>query len=92
MNIMAETFAPGEFLREEIETRGWTQIELAEIIGRPTRLVNEIISGKRAITPETAIQLGDALGTGPELWMNLESQYQLSKVTVKNNLIARRSF
>jgi HTH-type transcriptional regulator/antitoxin HigA len=92
MNTPAEIFAPGEFLKEEIESRGWNQIELAEIMGRPTRLVNEIISGKKSITPETAIQLGDALGTGPEIWMNLESQYQLSKVAdTSNNIVARRA-
>lgn len=76
----AEVFAPGDFLKEEIEARGWSQVELAEIVGRPAKVINEIIAGKKAITPETAIQLGEALGTGPELWMNLESRYQLSKV------------
>lgn len=91
MNVIAETFAPGEFLREELESRGWTQVELAEIIGRPTRLVNEIIAGKKGVTPETAIQLGEALGTGAELWMNLESQFQLSKVKKSNDLIVRRA-
>jgi len=91
MNNVAETFPPGEFLRDELEARGWTQTELAEIIGRPVRLINEIIAGKKAITPETAIQLGDSLGTGPEVWMNLESQYQLSKVRVTDGLIARRA-
>jgi HTH-type transcriptional regulator/antitoxin HigA len=91
MNTIAETFPPGEFLREELEARGWSQTELAEIIGRPVRLINELIAGKKAITPETAIQLGDSLGTGPELWMNLESQYQLSKVQVSDGLIARRA-
>lgn len=91
MNTFAEVFPPGEFLRDELEARGWTQTELAEIIGRPVRLVNEIIAGKKAITPETAIQLGDSLGTGPELWMNLESQYQLSKVKPVDDLIARRA-
>lgn len=91
MNTFAEIFPPGEFLRDELEARGWTQTELAEIIGRPVRLINEIIAGKKAITPETAIQLGDSLGTGPELWMNLESQYQLSKVRTADGLIARRA-
>lgn len=91
MNVVAEIFPPGEFLREELEARGWTQTELAEIIGRPVRLINEIIAGKKTITPETAIQLGDSLGTGPELWMNLESQYQLSKVRSADGLIARRA-
>ena len=87
----AEVFPPGEFLRDELEARGWSQTELAEIIGRPVRLINELIAGKKAITPETAIQLGDSLGTGPELWMNLESQYQLSKVRSTDGLIARRA-
>lgn len=91
MNNIAEIFPPGEFLREELEARGWNQTELAEIIGRPVRLINEIIAGKKAITPETAVQLGDSLGTGPELWMNLESQYQLSKVRSIDGLIQRRA-
>lgn len=91
MNTVAEIFPPGEFLREELEARGWSQTELAEIIGRPVRLINEIIAGKKAITPETAIQLGQSLGTGPELWMNLESQYQLSRVRETDGLIARRA-
>ena len=91
MNKVAEIFSPGEFLFEELEARGWTQIELAEILGRPTALVSGIITGKRQITPDTAIQLGDALGTGAELWMNLESQYQLSKVKASSNLVARKA-
>ena len=77
MTHLAATFPPGEFLQEELESRGWSQTELAEIMGRPVRLINEIIAGKRAITPETAVQLGDSLGTGAEVWLNLESQYQL---------------
>jgi len=91
MNTMAETFPPGEFLRDELETRGWSQTELAEIMGRPVRLINEIIAGKKGITPETAMQLGDSLGTGPEVWMNLESQYQLSKVQASDGQVARRA-
>lgn len=91
MNVAAEVFPPGEFLREELEARGWTQVELAEIMGRPPRLINEIIAGKKSITPETAIQLGEALGTGAEIWINLEGQYQLSKVRSADNLISRRA-
>ena len=91
MNSIAEVFPPGEFLKEELEARGWSQTALAEIMGRPVRLINEIIAGKKGITPETAIQLGESLGTGPELWMNLESQYQLSKVRSTDGLIRRRA-
>lgn len=73
----AQVRAPGYFLRELLDKRGWTQQDLAEMLGRPPRLVSEIVSGKRAITPETAKGLGVAFGTGPDVWMNLESAYQL---------------
>jgi HTH-type transcriptional regulator/antitoxin HigA len=75
--IPAEVSAPGEFLREELEIRGWTQADLAERIGRPLRSINEIINGKKAVTAETAIGLGKAFGTSAEYWLNLESSYRL---------------
>lgn len=87
----AEVFPPGEFLREELEAREWSQQELAEILDRPPRLVSELIAGKRAITPETARGLGEAFGTGPEYWMNLESQFQLSKVKIEGDRVARKA-
>lgn len=89
--IPAEVFPPGEFLREELEAREWSQQELADILERPARLVSELISAKRAITPETARGLADAFGTSAEYWMNLESQYQLSKVQVANDHVARKA-
>ena len=87
----AEVFPPGEFLREELEAQEWSQQELADILDRPPRLISELISGKRAITPETACGLAQAFGTSAEYWMNLESQYQLSKVKVTHNHIARKA-
>lgn len=66
---------PGEYLREELEARGWTQKEFAQIIGWPTQLVVEIINGK-AITEQIAKDLGETLGTGLQLWINLESVYR----------------
>ena len=87
----AEIFPPGDFLREELEARNWTQNDLAEVLGRSPRLVNEIISAKRAITPETASGLAEAFGTSAELWMNLESVWQLSKLSTENDAITRRA-
>ncbi len=91
--IIAEAFPPGEFIKEELEARNWSQIDLADIIGRQPNVVNEIIMGKRSITPETAKALGEAFGTSAQLWMNLESSYQLwkSKATDTGNAIARRA-
>lgn len=73
----AEVFPPGEFLRDELDARGWTATEFAEIIGRPVQVVSEILNDKKAITTETAIELGDALGTSPEMWLKLQMQYRL---------------
>lgn len=88
----AEVFPPGEFLKDELEERGWTQKDLADILSRPVTLVNEIIVGKRGISPETARGLSAALGTSAELWMNLDSVYQLSRVANDpDDEIARRA-
>ncbi len=75
--VPAEGFAPGEFIREELEERGWTQADLAVILGRTVAAVNEIITGKRGITPESARGLAAAFGTTAQYWMNLSSLYQL---------------
>lgn len=88
--IPAEVFPPGEVIGEELDARGWSQVELADIMGRPPRVVSEIISGKRGITPETAKGLGAAFGTGATFWMNLEGSYQLSKTAHDDESVQRR--
>jgi HTH-type transcriptional regulator / antitoxin HigA len=87
----AVVFPPGDFIREEIEARGWTQGDLAEILGRPLQAVNAIINGKKRITAATAVELAAALGTSPEFWMNLEAAYALSLTSPPNPAIAKRS-
>lgn len=87
----AEVFPPGEFLKDELEARGWSQADLAEILGRPPRLVSEIISGKRAISPETAQGLGDAFGGDPQYWLNLESVWQLWRAPRPDESVAKRA-
>lgn len=87
----AAVFPPGDFIREELEERGWTQVDLAEILGRTPASVNEVIMGKRVVSPEIAKGLGDAFGTGPEFWLNLDAVYQLSKVRDEGDAVARRA-
>ena len=89
--IPAEVFAPGEFIRDELEAREWTQADLATILNKPLPAVNEIIVGKKAITPDTAQSLGDAFGTGPEFWLNLESAYRLSLTAPSDVDVAKRA-
>jgi HTH-type transcriptional regulator / antitoxin HigA len=92
--VPAEAFLPGEYLREELVERGWTEGEFAEIIGRPVQAVSEILNGKKEITAETAIAFGDALGTSPELWLNLQATYRLHQARVErpgSDAVARRA-
>ncbi|MFL6118783.1 HigA family addiction module antitoxin [Actinophytocola sp.] len=73
----AEAFPVGEQLLEELDQRGWTQAEFAEILGRPAQVISEIISGKKEITRESAAQIAAALGTSPEFWLNFQDRYHL---------------
>lgn len=66
---------PGEILREEfLKPLGVTQVEFAAHLGVPLQRVNEIVRGKRGISPETA----GALGTTPEFWINLQAAHDLA--------------
>ncbi|HTW95819.1 MAG TPA: HigA family addiction module antitoxin [Tepidisphaeraceae bacterium] len=87
----AEVFHPGEFLREELEARRWSQRDFARIIGRPLQVVNRIIRAKKRVTAETAKEIGLALGTGPEVWINLQSCYDLWSTADPDPGIARRA-
>ena len=71
---------PGLILLEEfLEPMGLTQVALAEHLGIPTQRVNEIIRGKRGITPNTAWLLSQAFGTTPQFWLNLQINHDLAK-------------
>jgi addiction module HigA family antidote len=68
---------PGEVLEEYLAAAGMTKAELATRCGRPMKTISEIVHGKAAITPETALQLERVLGRPASLWQNLEANYRL---------------
>ena len=65
-------------LKEFLEPLGITQKSLAVHLGIPTQRINEIVRGKRGISPETAWLLSEAFETSPEFWLNLQSLHDLS--------------
>jgi addiction module HigA family antidote len=70
---------PGEILLEEfLKPLGVTQVALAEHLEVPTQRINELVRGKRGVTPETAWLLAGALGTTPDFWINLQSAHDLA--------------
>jgi addiction module HigA family antidote len=70
---------PGEILLEEfLRPLHMSQVAFAKHLAIPLQRVNEIVNGKRGITPETAWKFGKAFGTTPEFWMNLQASYDLA--------------
>ena len=69
---------PGEMLLEEfLIPMGLTQRELADGIRVPYQRVNELVNGRRGITPATALRLAKFFGTSPDVWMNLQLRWDL---------------
>ena len=65
---------PGDAIRERLGQRGWTQSDLARLIDKTVAAVNEVIQGKRSITPDMAALLGAAFGDPPAYWLTLDAQ------------------
>lgn len=71
---------PGVILSQEfLAPLGLSQVAFAAHLGVPVQRINELIRGKRGITPQTAWLLSQALNTTPELWINLQAAYDLAR-------------
>ncbi len=82
---------PGEILMEEfLKPMGISQYRLAKDINVPARRINEIVQGKRSITPDTALRLSKFFGLSERFWINLQTRYDLEieKDRLKNRLDA----
>ena len=72
---------PGEVLLEEfLRPLGLTQRDLAGAIGVPYQRVNEVVRGRRGISPSTALRLGKFFDTSPSFWLNLQVRWDLYHV------------
>jgi antitoxin HigA-1 len=82
---------PGEMLREEfLEPLNLTQKQLADSIQVPYQRVNEIVSGKRGVTPSTALRLAKYFGTSPDFWLNLQIKFDLYSAQQKEKEVLTR--
>jgi addiction module HigA family antidote len=78
MDKALEPIPPGEILLEEFMVPlGISQNRLAGDIDVPVSRIAEIVRGKRAITADTALRLGEYFRTSPEMWMNLQASYDM---------------
>ena len=74
---------PGEHLAEELKELGMSAAELARKLDVPTNRVTGILNGQRAITGDTALRLAHFFGTSAELWLNLQSLYEIRRAQQK---------
>ncbi len=79
---------PGEHLAEILDELGISQYRLAKTIGVPPRRINEIVHGRRSITADTALRIGQALGMTPEYWLNLQSFHDLDLARASADITA----
>lgn len=80
---------PGEILLEEfLLPLEIPQVQFAAHLGIPVQRVNEIIHGKRGVTPATAWLFAQALNTTPEFWLNLQTAHDLAKTRPKRKVAA----
>jgi antitoxin HigA-1 len=77
MSNWKDPIHPGEILADELKEIGMTALELGKRLGVSNNRLYQIIAGKRDITADTALRLGQFFGTGPELWLNLQKAYEL---------------
>ncbi|MEQ9635834.1 MAG: HigA family addiction module antitoxin [Devosia marina] len=82
---------PGHFIREELEARGWSQRDLAYILGTPEQAVNMLLSGKRGISPDMAKALAEAFGVPAEFFMNLQKAHDLSRAREPDPGVSKRA-
>lgn len=70
---------PGSFLRDELAALGLSARKFADHIHVPHNAVTGILNGERSVSAQMAIRLGQAFGTTPQYWMNLQSIYDLKR-------------
>jgi len=76
----------GEILKEEfLVPLGITQSHLAKALHTSFRAINELVNEKRGMTTEMALKLAKYFGTTPQVWLNIQNQYDLYKVSIKNH-------
>ncbi|MDE7375352.1 MAG: HigA family addiction module antidote protein [Muribaculaceae bacterium] len=80
---------PGEMIKDEIEYRGISQKELAQEIGIPPSILNEVLNGKRAVNTEYALLFEAALGIEADLWLRLQSDYNKQVAKSDPSFMAR---
>jgi len=85
-----QTLHPGAILREELEARGLSANAFALKLRVPPQRIQDIVAGRRGISPETALRLEASLGTPARLWLDMQAAYDLFHAEAKCGAAVRR--
>lgn len=89
MEILRIPTHPGDVIKEEIQSRGISQKQLAKMISVPYTQLNEILNGKRVVSVEFALLIEAALGINPELLINMQNRYNMAVAKQRPSLISK---
>ena len=78
---------PGEIIKDELDAREMKQKELASLMSMPTSVLNDIIKGRRAVTPEVAVLLQEILGIDASYWLSLQNQYDIDQANINKKIV-----
>jgi addiction module HigA family antidote len=81
---------PGEILSDELKELNMSARDMAAVLNVPASRLYQIIAGKRSLTADTALRLARYFGTSPELWMNLQTMYELDLARRENGAAIKR--
>lgn len=85
-----KVFPVGKFIKDELHRRGWTQADLAYVMGRRPTEISSLMVGRRQLSPELAQELGVVLGNSAEYWLGIDSAYRLSQTDYVNQEVILR--
>jgi HTH-type transcriptional regulator/antitoxin HigA len=91
MTTQTDIPPPGDFIREELEARGWSQRDLAYVLGVGEKQINKIIVGKHGVSADMAKALAAAFDVSPELFVNLQAAYELARAASPSPEVARKA-
>jgi HTH-type transcriptional regulator / antitoxin HigA len=86
-----KVFPVSKYIKDELHARGWTQADLAYVMGRTASEISSLMVGRRQLSPELAQELGIVLGQGPEHWLSIDNVYRLSQTEYVGRDVLLRS-
>ncbi len=91
MSDLTRIFPPAKYIKDKLKERGWTQGDLAVVLGRSSGDISYLMGSRKVLSPDIAQELAVVFGESPEWWLSRDSEYRLSKTEYVDSSISYRS-